>query len=198
MGKRIGLFGGTFDPIHLGHLNLAFEVLEKAPLDEVWFCPAKKSPFKENEGIASPKERGEMVKLAIQDIPQFHFLDSEIQRLGPSYTFDTVKELVNSSNHFSLILGSDSVPSFHKWHKAADIVRLVPLLIGTRQGTDFSLEEGNEIDEAIKKGLLQTSAVDISATEIRNRLKLGLCCQHLLPKEVLDYIKKHHLYSDTV
>lgn len=91
--KRIGFFGGTFDPIHLGHLNLAVEIMEKRQLDEVWFCPARVNPFKQDEQATDAFQRLEMVKIAIRDIPFFRAVDVEMSREGPSYTYDTIVEL---------------------------------------------------------------------------------------------------------
>lgn len=201
MGKTIGIFGGTFDPIHFGHLNLAIEVLEKKPLDEVWFCPAHISPFKQGEKSVEPSHRLNMINLALTTFKQFRSIDIELKREGPSYTIDTLRYLIDqeklnlSPKNFVFIMGDDATRDFLKWHLAEEIVRLVPLAIGCRQQHLQCPLTGNQnVDKALKQGCIPTRVMDISATEIRDRLKKGLNCRHLVPKEVLDYIKEFHLY----
>ncbi len=195
--KRIGFFGGTFDPIHLGHLNLAVEIMEKRQLDEVWFCPARVNPFKQDEQATDAFQRLEMVKIAIRDIPFFRAVDVEMSREGPSYTYDTIVELQKKKEaQYSLILGEDALQSFFRWHRVVELVALVPLAIGSRAGAVNlnTLEGPPSVLKAIQAGLTVTREMDISATEVRHRLKSELICDHLVPKEVLDYIKTNHLY----
>lgn len=201
--KKIGLLGGTFDPIHFGHLNLAFELLEKKQLDEVWFIPAQINPHKRENPPTSMDHRLAMVQLAIQEIPFFHIKDLEKERPPPSYTIDTLRTFIAEEatsptpHHFYLLMGEDFVPGFMHWHLPEEIVKLVPLLIGSRTGMwqvemeDFSLP----IREAIQKGLISTRLIDISATDIRKRFADGLYCGHLIPAPVLHYIQKHRLYE---
>src|SRR5436853_4449646 len=138
--KRIGLFGGTFDPIHFGHLNLAFELMEKRGLDQVWFIPTQINPFKMEVPPTSMEHRLTMVQLAIRDIPQFHLKDLEKKRPPPSYTIHTLQAFIAEEaysptpNQFYLLLGEDSLPGFFQWHLPEEIVKLVPLLIGLRSG----------------------------------------------------------------
>ena len=203
MAKAVGIYGGSFDPIHFGHLNVAFEMLEKRKLDEIWFCPAKINPHKLGEQPkASDRQRLEMVQLAISGIPQFRVEDVEIQRGGISYTVDTIKYFLEEEGRKAtpaqlyLIIGSDSVPGFFHWHKPEEIVHIVPLLVGSRT-SEFDPAKLNgrpEIVESIKKGWTQIRIMEISATEIRSRLLQGMYCGHLIPKEVLDYIYKNQLY----
>ncbi|MCE5316997.1 MAG: nicotinate (nicotinamide) nucleotide adenylyltransferase [Parachlamydia sp.] len=200
---KIGLFGGTFDPIHFGHLNLAVEMLEKRSLDEIWFCPARINPHKQEEIPTTAVHRLEMVRLAIEEHPRFRLLPVEVAREGPSYTYDTVRWLVDQEKdkahpaQFSLILGEDALQGFYRWNRVLDLVELVPLLIGSRNRGQSELEGSPAVLEAIHKGLTPTRIMDISATEVRQRLQQGLYCGHLVPKEVLDYIKKHELYFNT-
>lgn len=198
MGKVIGIFGGTFDPIHLGHLNLAIEILEKKPLDEVWFCPARSSPFKREGESTAAHHRLKMIDLAIAPIPAFRSVDIELQREGPSYTIDTLRYFVEqeksnpSPTTFSLIMGEDTFFNFFNWRHPEEIMRLAPLTIGCRQ-YNLAGKEDPVIEQALK-GCLSTRIMEISGTEIRERLKKGLYCGHLVPKEVLDYIREFHLY----
>lgn len=200
--KKIGLIGGTFDPIHCGHLNVVFELMEKSQLDEVWFIPAQINPHKLEAPPTSMEHRLAMVKLAIQEIPQFHLKDLEKERPPPSYTIDTLRAFIAEEalkptpHHFYLLMGEDSVPRFFRWHLPEEIVKLTPLLIGSRSGIwqyendEFSLP----LREAIQKGLTPTRLMDVSATEIRQRLKQGFYCGHLVPAPVMDYIREHGLY----
>jgi nicotinate-nucleotide adenylyltransferase len=202
IGKKIGLLGGTFDPIHFGHLNLAFELMEKRELDQVWFIPAQVNPFKVQFPPHSMDHRLAMVQLAIQDIPQFQLKDLEKERPPPSYTIDTLKAFIAEEaysptpNQFYLLLGEDSIPSFFYWHLPEEIVKLVPLLIGSRSGIgEYELSKFSlPIREAIQKGMTLTHLMDISSTEIRKRLTQKLYCGYLVPAPVLDYIQKKQLY----
>jgi nicotinate-nucleotide adenylyltransferase len=202
--KKIGLFGGTFDPIHFGHLNLAFELMEKKKLDQVWFIPAQINPLKTQSFPVSIEHRLKMVQLAIQDISAFHLKDLERERSPPSYTIDTLRSFITeeATNHapyqFSLLMGEDSMLGFMQWHLPEEIVKLVPLLIGSRSGiwqyemTNFSMP----VREAIQEGLVTTRLMDISGTDIRRRFADGHYCGHLVPAPVLHYIQQHCLYSN--
>ncbi len=166
--KNIGFFGGSFDPIHFGHLSLAIEMLEKHGLDEILFCPAFCSPFKvERPPAASPEARLEMLKLVLADVPQFRVTSLEIERCVASYTVETLKRLPIAQ--YRLILTKESAAFFSKWKEPEEIQRLAPLLIGER-------------------------AFPISSTEVRERLKKKLYCGHLVPEKALYYIENHGLY----
>lgn len=197
--KKIGLFGGTFDPIHFGHLNLAFELMEKKGLDQVWFIPAQINPHKTLTPTASMDHRLAMIQLAIQNITQFHLKDLEKDRPPPSYTIETIRSFIaNEPHQFYFLLGEDGVHRFMDWHQAEEIVKLVPLLIGSRIGlikremAHFPLL----IREAIEKGLVETRLMDITATDLRIRLMRGLYCGHLVPAPVLNYIWEQNLYGN--
>lgn len=191
-----GLYGGTFNPIHFGHLNLAIELKEKCNLDEVWVVPAHLSPLRMDEPFTPADHRKKMVELAIADIPGFRLLDLELRRPGPSFTIDTLKELLPKAGEIALLLADDALPDFHRWKDPEGIVRLVPLLIGSRlqelpkDGYRFS----SEVARAVEKGRVTTSRMEISATVIRERIKKKLYCGHLLPPKVLDYIYENQLY----
>ena len=198
---KVGVYGGTFDPVHFGHLNLAIEMMEAHRLEEVWFCPAFQNPHKADDPATSPEHRLRMLELAMADIPGFRLLPMEIARGGPSYTIDTLETLLAKERESAnprtlyLILGADAMPGFFQWHKAKLIVRLVSLLVGTRTSFDIQCLEGPpEICSALQKGLTPIHIMDISSTDIRKRLQQGLYCGHLVPKKVLEYIKFHRLY----
>lgn len=168
--KIIGFFGGTFDPIHFGHIALAVELLEAHHLDQILFCPVYCSPFKtKTPPIATPEERVAMLKLAL-DHPQFAISTAEIERPGSSYTIDTIRALRQEGSEYRLLLSEEAAPHLDQWKEIQELIRLAPPLIGPRVRT-------------------------ISSTEIRARLKKKLYCGHLVPGKVLDYIKANHLYS---
>jgi nicotinate-nucleotide adenylyltransferase len=169
--KKIGLFGGSFDPIHFGHLNLAIEMLETHGLDEIVFCPAFCSPFKtEAPPVASASDRLEMVKLVVGEVPQFRVSSLEVDRGGPSFTIETLRALPKGD--YYLILTEESVTSFSKWKEFEEIKARATLLIGKRK-------------------------FPISSTLIRERFKKKLYCGHLVPAKALYYIDKHRLYSSS-
>jgi nicotinate-nucleotide adenylyltransferase len=200
--KRVGLLGGTFDPIHFGHLNLAFELMEKRNLEEVWFVPAQINPFKIESPPISIEHRLEMVKMAIEGIPQFCVKSIEKDR-HPSYTFHTLQDFIEETVQkmqmiqFFLLMGEDSLPGFMNWYRAEEIVQMVPLLIGSRTGSELGgyAEWPPAVHQAMEAGLTETSLMDISGTQVRKRIKNGLYCGHLVPESVLKYIEKNLLWT---
>lgn len=188
--KKIGFFGGTFDPIHFGHLNLAIEMLERHHLDEILFCPAFCSPFKD-QPVANGQHRLEMVQRAITGIDRCRVSSVEIDRGGPSYTIDTLRAL-HSEGEFRLLLSDESIGRFDQWKEAQELVRLAPPLIGTRRE---ALTGKGAIAEALRRGITPTRVFEISSTEVRERLKKKLYCGHLIPAKTLEYIQQQHLYS---
>lgn len=189
--KKVGILGGTFDPIHFGHLNLAFELMEKHGLDEVWFCPAWQNPHKLGSHAVSGTDRLEMVRLAVEDIPVFRVIDVEIKRGGPSYMVDTLKGLTdnNPAIKFFLILGEDAALQFPEWKSPQEITLLCEVLVGSR-----SLASAAVLPPILKNGLTQIPLLDISSTEIRSRVSKKLYISHLVPPKVVDYIYKNQLY----
>lgn len=199
--KRVAIFGGTFDPIHLGHLNLAINLQEEANLDEIWFCPAHLSPHKLDTKPTAAKHRLAMLEIAIQGHESFRILDWELNRPSPSYTIDTIESLLKDeklkNHHYSLILSDDAFEHFHRWHRVEEIIKKVTLLIGSRDGllAEISPNTPLAVLEALKAGVKKTLLMEVSGTLARKRLKSGLYCEHLIPQKVLDYIYRHHLYS---
>ena len=185
MKRKIGLFGGSFDPIHLGHINLAVELSEIHQLDEVLFCPAFCSPFKtDTPPIANPKDRLAMLHLAIEEIPHFKITRIEIDRKGPSFTIDTVRALQSDNVQLYLLLSEESAAHLDRWKEGEELIRLAPPLIGCRmKGSDCL------------KNVTKIRVLEISSTEVQRRLRLGRYCGHLVPSKVLDYIKAERLYA---
>ncbi|MCH9630339.1 MAG: Nicotinate-nucleotide adenylyltransferase [Chlamydiia bacterium] len=199
-GKKIGLLGGTFDPIHAGHLHLAFEVMEHFHLDEVLFCPAFTSPFKvHDQAVAAPEHRLAMAKLAVEGIENFSILEHEIAEEKISYTIETLEHLKKQTpeDQYHLILGEDVLKNFFEWKRAKDILELAPLLIGSRLG--FLKKEETKIPEQyhgrIEKGFCKIHNLELSSTYLRERLQKKLYTAHLIPPKVLDYIHQNELYS---
>ena len=194
--KRIGFFGGSFDPIHFGHLKMAEELMQLHQLDEVWFSPAYISPFKQETRPENANNRIAMLRLAIKDRSGFRVYKEEAQHPEPSYTIDTVKKIVKSKDaKFFLILSDESVPGFFHWKEAEQVVKQIPLLIGSRLGTKAPEEGSPIICEAMQRGWVPTEPLNISSTEIRQLLKDGGDCSLYVPGNVLDFIYENHLYS---
>jgi nicotinate-nucleotide adenylyltransferase len=191
--KRIGLFGGSFNPIHIGHLNLACELREKGGLDEIWFIPNALSPLKQDSMVIPAHFRYKMVELAIQKGKEFHLIDEEVKRGGLSYTIDTVKMILerrNEGEHFTLCLAEDSIATFHLWKEYKEILSLVPVLVGLRGPKSFSSSKIHEFGMTA----IATTLFEVSATMVRERLQKRLFCDHLVPQKVLDFIYENQLY----
>lgn len=187
--KTLGLFGGSFDPVHFGHIALALAFLEAKKVDRVLFCPARLSPLKKGEPpTASAEQRLEMVKRAIKPFAGFALLDFEIKREELSYTIDTVRFLLKSGEKVRLILGEDGLHTLEKWKEVEELIKLAPPLVGSRLGQPTPPSTFPELS------FMPIRNLEISSTEIRARLKKGLYCGHLVPESVLDYIKKYNLY----
>ena len=203
MRKRIGLFGGSFDPIHFGHINLALTLSEVYALDEVIFCPAAISPFKgANPPKASNEDRKQMVRLAIEPVKSFSLLSTELDREGTSYTIDTIKDVLTQAHakrqevDLFLVLGEDALNHFHQWKDVEEILHLAPPLTGTRV-VKFppSLEMFSPLVAGIiRQGMTKIPVMEISSTVIRERLLKRKFCGHWVPATVLEYIYNHKLY----
>jgi nicotinate-nucleotide adenylyltransferase len=196
MKKTIGFYGGTFDPIHFGHLNLAVQLLEIHQLDEVLFCPAYCSPLKSaSPPHASPQHRLEMVRIALEGIPHFRITSYEVDRNDPSFTIDTLRMIQGEGRgevKFRLLLSEEAAIHFDQWKDFRDLIRLAPPLIGTRSSPSVR----SSLAETLRSGFTQTKIFDVSSTDIRARLKKGRYCGHLVPGKVLDYIRVNGLYKD--
>lgn len=186
---KIGILGGTFNPIHIGHLILAEEAREKIGLDKVIFVPAYFPPHKENSDIAGAKHRLAMVRLATSDNKNFSVSDLEIKRDGRSYTIDTIKELkvVYPKDDLYFIIGSDLLEYLDEWKDLDEIIKLLKFIVATRPG--YPLEK---IPSHI--ATIPIRAVDISGFEIRKAIKENKSFRYLVPAAVYDYINRERLY----
>lgn len=185
---RIGILGGTFDPIHKGHLILAEEVMEKLTLAKVIFVPCNSPPHKSREDIASPEDRYRMAELATQSNPSFEVSRIEIERGGVSYSVQTLRELKKGSkDDFFFITGSDSLEELILWKDLDDIFGLAKFVVAERPGYS--------VDKAPKEAkLIRISSFDVSSSEIRQRLRDGSPIRDLVPEPVREYILRKKLY----
>lgn len=196
--KRIGVFGGSFDPIHFGHLYLALTLYEKHELDEVLFVPATHNPLKEPD-LTSSYHRLEMLKLALEPLPQFKIDTIELDRSGPSFTIDTLRALhvrEKGKSELFLLLGADALHYLHLWKDYDELFSLATPLVLCRNHKAFPElpELSEEVKKILHKGWTEAPLLEISATNIRKRLKDSHFCGHLMPAKVLDYIQLHQLY----
>lgn len=197
---RILLFGGTFDPIHLGHLRTAHAAREEVAARQVLLIPAAQSPHKQNAFPTSAEHRLAMIQLAIAGDPALAVSDIEIHRAPPSYTIDTVTTLAQQDPRSELILlmGADQLPRLHSWYKVQELLEIISVAVLQRPGhaadlTDVVQTLGPRLAQRIK--LLNTPLVDISATDIRGRIASGEPFGDLVPPAVEAYIREHQLYQ---
>ena len=200
MGRdRIGLLGGSFNPIHNGHLHLAQELQKAHALDEVWFVIAHANPLKETTGGVSATERLHMLALALEEYKHFHFCEIELQRPAPSYTCDTVEELRahHQNKEFFLLVGEDCLSSLEQWKNIEKILGKVTLLIGARHGSTDHHFSDPRVKKAVEEGMTESSYCNISSTQLREKLEKGDFSSLEVPGKVLDYIVENNLYYDS-
>lgn len=200
----IGVLGGTFDPIHNGHIVVAEEVKARLNLAEVLFVPAGQPWLKSGNNISAAEHRVQMVRLAIDDVPYFKLSTIEIERTGPTYTIDTISQLkarIGAGDELFFILGRDNLAQLPKWREPARLIRMCRLVVVPRPG--YPLPNLTSLEAVIpglsrRVVLLDTPEVDIDATEIRVRVSQGLSIAHLVPAPVAEYIKKNRLYMPEI
>lgn len=187
--NRIGIIGGTFDPPHNGHLLIANEVYHALQLDEIWFVPNKIPPHKLEKDVVSTYHRVKMLKLAIEHEPHYSICLIELERQGPSYTYDTVIQLKKNypDKQFYFIIGGDMVEYLPKWHKIDELLQLIQFVGVTRPG--YSLHT----PYAIKK--IEIPEFAVSSSFIRDRFSDGGTTKYLLPEKVQSYIERNGLYG---
>lgn len=214
--KPVGVFGGTFDPVHYGHLRLAEEMLELANLRQIRFIPAGVPPHRKVPQV-SAQHRSAMVQLAIADQPAFVLDEREVNRTTPCYTVDTLRELradLGLNQPLCLLMGGDAFLQLHTWHEWERLFDLAHIVIGCRPG--FTIDERihsatAELQQHYQQRLctaddlsLQPSGgiaelaipkLEISATDIRQRVTKNRTIRYLLPNAVAHYIHQHHLYT---
>lgn len=189
---RIGVFGGTFNPIHNGHVKIAEEVLKVLDLDRIIFIPSKFPPHKKDAEIASAKDRYNMVKLAVKNNKNFEVSDVELKREGPSYTIDTIKDLINRfepDDEFYFIIGSDTLGELKEWKQINNLLKIIKFVVVNRP--KYSL--GNIPKSALR---VHMGGIDISSSRIREFIKKDKEIASLVPEKVEKYIAKKRLYKN--
>ena len=197
--KRIGILGGTFNPIHLGHLMIAEMALEAFNLNRVIFVPAKEPPHKEADVIEA-KYRLEMVHAAVLDNPNFLVSDVEMKREGKTYTIDTVRYFYNTygpTTEFFFIAGTDTIQNLPTWKYIEELLDMCEFIGAIRPGATEDI--GESIEWFGQRGsrihILEVPEIKLSATDLRYRLRQGLSTRYMLPRSVYQYIKRHKIYN---
>ncbi|MCE5295153.1 MAG: nicotinate (nicotinamide) nucleotide adenylyltransferase [Chlamydiales bacterium] len=192
MGKKIAIFGGSFDPVHIGHVALVVAMQEAHDLDCIFIIPANQNPHKAHGDTQDKEHRLAMLQMAFQDLPYCKVLTLELEREGPSYTIDTVAQIkkLYPDDTLYLIVGEDTIATFGSWKRVDELMSLTQSLVARRQGVDTTQK-----NEWLKAGMTNTPYFEVSSTQIRNRLKKKLYCGHLLNNQVYNYIQQNHLYE---
>jgi len=192
---RVGVLGGTFDPVHVGHVLLAVFMRELVPLDQVVFMPAAVPPHKaQRPGMATAQDRWEMVRRAIGPVEGLVASRLELDRPGPSYTVDTLALLKASHPQWRLflVIGEDNLDQISSWHRPDQILSRCTVVAGTRSMEARQSGEGVSWGQRIRR--VATPGFDVSSTQIRERVRRGRSIRYLVPEEVEQYIRRHGLY----
>ena len=201
MKKRVGIMGGTFNPIHLGHLIIAEAAYEAYNLDEVLFVPSGVSYMKDQSEILDAKKRVHMTGLAIEDNPHFALSTIEIDRDGNSYSYETLETLrkQNPNTEYFFLVGSDTLFALETWKHPEILLPSCTILVAVRDGVPMEKmqEHAKYLEEKFGGSiqLLTTPNIEISATDIRNRLSQNRNVKYFVPDTVLDFINKYDLYK---
>ncbi len=192
MAKRVGIFGGTFDPIHIGHLIIGQEIMLQCALDRVVFMPSGDPPLKHT--MTSAEDRAMMVSLAVRDYPGFELSRFELSRPGKSYTIDTLRHLrrnMSKNPKIFLIIGADNAVEMGDWFDPEGVLDLAHVLVAERPGFERA-----RVDPAFQSRMqfVETPLIDISSTAIRERVRTRKPISFLVPDAVADYIRTQELY----
>jgi len=188
---RTGIFGGSFNPIHNGHVSLARQLREKAGLDEVWLMVSPQNPLKKSSDLLDDNLRMEMARLAVEGREGIIASDYEMHLPKPSYTWNTLQSLSKDypEREFVLLMGGDNWALFDKWYHYDDILKNYSIVVYPRRDSLRSL------GETLSAQIVEAELLDISSTEIRERIKVGKGIRRMVPKAVADFIKEKGLYA---
>ena len=190
--KKVGIYSGSFNPIHHGHVMLANYLVEFSDLDELWFVVTPQNPLKKKEDLLDDAERLKMVQLAVGDDPRFHVSDIEMHLPTPSYTINTLTALSEQlpDCEFVFICGMDSLQNLKNWREYQKILDNYELLVFPREGYD-----GGELANYPSVSILKTPILEISSTFIRQSIKEGRNMRHFVPEKAFQYMQEHHFYE---
>lgn len=193
--RKIGLFFGSFNPIHIGHLILANYILENSDMDELWFVVSPHNPFKNKKSLLKDHHRLDMVQLAIANYPKMRASNVEFSLPQPSYTIDTLTYLgeKHPDCYFTLIMGEDNLAGLSKWKNYETLIRNHQIIVYPRISED--IERNQQHLEHKNISLISAPIIELSATEIRQMLKAGKNVRPMLPPEVFDYIDGSSFYK---
>lgn len=193
--KKTGLFFGSFNPIHIGHLILANHILENTDMDELWFVVSPQNPFKDKKSLLKDNNRLDMVQLAVKNYPRMRASNVEFSLPKPSYTIDTLTYLHEKYPEvsFSLIMGEDNLDSLGKWKNAETLIKNHHIIVYPR------MFEGEKKDSEYLQheniSLIKAPVIELSATEIRKKIKAGKNVRPMLPPEVFEYLDGSSFYK---
>ncbi len=202
--NKIGIFGGTFNPVHIGHLIIAQEIMMAKKLDQIRFLPNANPPHKSKTKLIDASDRFAMLKLAIEGYDSFVVDDYEMHHDGYSYTIDTMSHFENVFENTQLyfIIGADSLLELPLWKNAQELVDRFSFIVALRRGADLNrtvfeqLPFEKRLQEKLKDSIVQTPVIDIASSQIRNRIEQGLPIRYMVHDKVMRYIEEHNLYGD--
>jgi nicotinate-nucleotide adenylyltransferase len=201
--RKIALFGGTFDPVHLGHTTVAEDAARRIGAEKIIFIPAKRSPLKGFLPEANDEHRLKMIALAIAEQKTFEVSDCELKKPAPSYTLETVKQFqteYGSDTVIHWLIGADSIDDLTYWYQIVELIDSCILTTMYRAGctppdfTKFEAQWGPKRIQKLQQNIIQTPLIDVSSTEVRDRLAAGLDVSDMVALSVVEYIRKHDLY----
>ncbi len=202
--KKIALFGGTFDPIHLGHTRVAEKAAQHINPHQLIFIPARRSPLKQNAPVAGDRERFKMIQLAIKNYQRFKVSDYELKKQKPSYTLHTVrafKKMFGQNSAIYWLVGADTIKELHAWYKIEELIDECNISVMYRAGypqpqfRKFKPIWGYQRVEKLKQNIVRTPLIDISSTKVRNRLAAGKDVSKMIHPAVEEFIKQRGLYN---
>lgn len=200
---RIGILGGSFDPIHSGHLILAEQCRQQAQLDQVWFVPCAQQPLKDRNTITTDRQRCEMIELAIAGHESFHLSKIELERGGISYTVDTLEQIqqLHPKAQLFLLMGEDSLKTFSRWKSPERICELAIPLVVNRPGEQradlscFKALTDSSRYQQIESYRIVSPLIEVSSSDLRNKIAASQSVRYLLPRAVEKYIETQKLYQ---